>query len=328
MKIKFLKFIAAMLLLIVAVIACKKPVDGVSLDKSTLSLSIGKTVTLTASIVPKNAGNKAVNWSTSNSNVATVTDGLITGVGVGTATITVTTQDGGRRATCLVAVAQPIELEMIWVEGGTFTMGCTDEQIGSCFENEMPLQQVTLSSFSIAKYPVTQKQWESIMGNNPGYPIDENRPVGGATLSNMHRFIKILNEVTGKSYRLPTEAEWEYAARGGNKSKEYKYSGSHEFDEVAWHSSNSNGIAHPVGTKKQNELGVYDMSGNVWEYCSDWYGTYIGGSQTNPTGPTGGSGYVIRGGGFNVSALRCRVSARLESPGFDSQAIGFRLVHP
>ena len=185
------------------------------------------------------------------------------------------------------------EPEMILVAGGTFTMGCNDDD--GCDSNSIPVHQVTLSSFKIAKYEVTQKLWKEIMGNNPSSDIGDNLPVQHVSWDDVQLFIKKLNGSTGKQYRLPTEAEWEYAARGGNQSENYKYSGSNNKDEVAWYESNSNGKIQPVGTKKPNELGIYDMSGNVQEWCQDGKREYTDEPQTNPRGPES-DGRTIRGG--------------------------------
>ena len=330
MKRKLFQTIAVALLLIAATSACKKvPVSGVTLDSSLL-LSVGQTTTLTPSIVPPDAHNQNVSWKSSDSNVATVDNGKVTGKTTGKATITVTTEEGGRTAKCWVTVVQPIEPEMIKVEGGTFTMGCTAEQEDDCFENETPSHKVTVSSFNIAKHTVTQKEWTAIMGVNPSYfmVLGDNIPVNRVSWDDAQNFITKLNALTGKNYRLPTEAEWEFAARGGKKSEEYKYSGSNDIDEVAWYSGNcSNGRIHPVGEKQPNELGIYDMSGNVWEWCSDWYGNYTNDSQNNPAGSSTGSAKVIRGGSSYCDASSVRVSTRTSFSPF-SVDIGFRLVHP
>lgn len=203
-----------------------------------------------------------------------------------------------------------VSFEMIPVEGGTFMMGATEEQGGDASDREKPAHQVTLGSYAIGKYPVTQALWKAVMGNNPSYFKGDDLPVEKVSWDDCREFIKRLNKLTGKTFRLPTEAEWEYAARGGQKSKGYKYSGSNNIDEVAWYGANSGSKTHPVGQKKPNELGLYDMSGNVWEWCHDWFGDYPSVPQTNPTGPTGGSGRVCRGGSWNGFARFSRVSIR------------------
>ena len=217
--------------------------------------------------------------------------------------------------------------EMVFVEGGTFTMGATAEQGSDAYGDESPTHSVTLSSYYIGKYEVTQAQWRAVMGSNPSKFTGDNLPVECVSWNDIQEFITKLNQQTGKTFRLPTEAEWEYAARGGNKSKGYKYSGSNTIDDVAWYDNNSSSTTHPVGEKAPNELGIYDMSGNVWERCQDWYRGYSSDSQTNPTGPTSGSARVLRGGSWGDSARKCRVSIRnYYSPDSRSSYIGFRLA--
>ncbi len=224
-------------------------------------------------------------------------------------------------------VESDINIEMVYVEGGTFTMGCTSEQGGDCYNDEKSTHQVTISSFYIGKYEVTQAQWKEIMGSNPGSFKGDNLPVENVSWNDVQEFIRKLNAKTGKTYRLPTEAEWEFAARGGNQSRHYQYSGSNTLGDVAWYYDNSGSKTHAVGSKRPNELGIYDMSGNVWEWCSDWYGDYSSGSQTNPKGPNSGSSRMYRGGSWYGSAEFCRVANRgYYDPDFRYCSIGFRLV--
>ncbi len=266
-----------------------------------------------------------------------------------------------------VSIEDPVYDQMVYVEGGTFRMGAryTDFPLenydSEAYLNESPVHKVTLSSFYIGKYEVTQRLWEYIMnysgkvadgstmsavgsdpwlGTNPSstYGVGDNYPAYYVSYSDIvDYFLPRLNQITGKSYRLPTEAEWEYAARGGQKDEYtctqgvsgtyYKYSGSNAIEDVAWYSSNSNSTSHPVGTKQANALGLYDMSGNVWEWCSDWYGSYSSTSVTNPTGPTTGSYRVSRGGCWNDGAVYCRVSIRDGStPSSRGSNLGFRLA--
>lgn len=221
------------------------------------------------------------------------------------------------------------DIEMVYVAGGTFTMGATSEQGSDAYSDEKPVHSVTVSGFHIGKYEVTQKQWVEVMGSNPSYFKGDNLPVENVSWIDVQVFILKLNAKTGKKYRLPTEAEWEFAARGGNKSKGYKYSGSNTPSDVSWYDGNSNSKTHPVGTKSPNELGIYDMSGNVCEWCSDWYGEYSSNSQTNPEGPSSGDKRVVRGGCWSgIASIFDRVSSRGggDSPMSTSKITGFRLV--
>jgi formylglycine-generating enzyme required for sulfatase activity len=218
-------------------------------------------------------------------------------------------------------------IEMVAVEGGTFTMGCTAEQGSDCYDSEKPAHSVTVSSFCIGKYEVTQAQWVSVMGSNPSYFKGDDLPVEQVSWEDVQAFIVKLNEQTGGSYRLPTEAEWEYAARGGASSAGYKYSGSNDVGAVAWYSGNSGSTTHAVGGKQENELGIYDMIGNVYEWCSDWYGAYSSSAQENPIGASSGSYRVFRGGYWYYAARDCRVACRdYDSPGNRLNGIGFRLA--
>ncbi|HZK08740.1 MAG TPA: SUMF1/EgtB/PvdO family nonheme iron enzyme [Bacteroidales bacterium] len=228
-------------------------------------------------------------------------------------------------------------IEMIFVKGGTFTMGCTSEQ-SDCSGNEKPTHQVTLSDFQIGKYQVTQKQWREVMGastlrSNPSYYKGcDDCPVENVSWKDATEYCKWLrSRKTGKLYRLPTEAEWEYAARGGASTSSAtgatKYAGSNNINEVAWYSGNSYSKTHPVGQKKPNKLGIYDMSGNVWEWCSDLYGNYSSGSQTNPNGASTSTYRVLRGGSWYDSYGFCRVALRnLDNPVSRSSNFGFRLA--
>ena len=195
-----------------------------------------------------------------------------------------------------------VSFKMITVSGGTFTMGATPEQgipdnvnFSFCY----PTHQVTLSSFSIGETEVTQALWQAVMGNNPSYFADDlNRPVEQVSWNVCQAFITKLNEMTGRTFRLPTEAEWEFAARGGVKSKGYRYSGSDDLNAVGWYDGNCMGSTQPVAMLAPNELGLYDMTGNVQEFCQDWFDMnyYSVSPSTNPTGPDYGDVRVKRGG--------------------------------
>ena len=243
-----------------------------------------------------------------------------------------------------------LHTEMVAVDGGTFTMGATSEQGSDYDSDELPTHEVTLSDFYIGKYEVTQQLWEYVMnytgtcadgsamsayasdvwlGSNPStsYGLGSEYPAYYVSWEDIvNIFIPRLNKITGKKFRLPTEAEWEYVARGGNQSQGYKYSGSNTIGDVAWYYNNSASSTHPVGTKQPNELGIYDMSGNVYEWCSDWHGSYTAKAQTNPIGPSTGSPRVLRGGSWDYDAQYCRVSSRSNNPGYPYCDVGFRLA--
>ena len=221
-----------------------------------------------------------------------------------------------------------VAFEMVYVEGGTFTMGATSEQGIDAYENECPVHSVTLSSFHIGKYEVTQGLWREVMGWNPSNnKAGDDYPVENVSWKDCQEFIKKLNDRTGLAFRLPTEAEWEYAARGGKKSMGYKYSGSNYVGNVAWYDNNSGKHTYSVGRKSPNELGLYDMSGNVWEWCQDWYGPYKDEVQTDPTGPQSGGFRVLRGGSCCFNARYCRVSNRsYGDPGLRCDRHGLRLA--
>jgi formylglycine-generating enzyme required for sulfatase activity len=217
---------------------------------------------------------------------------------------------------------------MIPVQGGTFMMGATAEQEDS-YEDEKPAHDVTLSNYFIGETEVTQSLWMAVMGSNPSKFKGNSLPVEQVNWIDCQTFIRKLNALTGLNFRLPTEAEWEYAARGGSKSKGYQYAGSNDLDSVAWYNYNSNKKTHEVKAKVPNELGIYDMNGNVWEWCQDWYGsnTYSSGSVTNPQGPTSGGNHVFRGGGWNNSVRSCRSTIRYNyAPWYLSYDLGLRLA--
>ena len=221
-----------------------------------------------------------------------------------------------------------VSFTMVYVQGGMFTMGATSEQGSDAYDDEKPTHRVTLNNYYIGQTEVTQALWQAVMGSNPSYFTGNlQRPVECVSWDDCQEFIRKLNSITGQKFRLPTEAEWEYAARGGIKSRGYKYSGSNTIDNVAWYDGNSGDTTHPVGTKSANELGIYDMSGNVWEWCQDWYGDYSSSSQTNPQGPSSGSHRVFRGGSWLLNAGHCRMSYRLRlDPDISYIILGLRLA--
>ena len=309
------------------------------------------------------------NWTVSNS-AAWLNVSPMSGINDGTLTVTATSNTSVEQRAAIVSVINPdlpqpqtvnvtqsgINIEMVQVLGGTFTMGCTSEQVNDCEYDESPAHSVTLNTFYIGKFEVTQGEWKAVMGttirqqrdlanpdwtlygegdNYPMYYVSWNDIVGTSGASTVingityyaNGFIYKLNQMTGIQYRLPTEAEWEFAARGRN-SGGFKYSGSNTVGNVAWYFVYS-GSTHPVGTKAANELGIYDMSGNVWEWCSDWFsGNYYSSSpQNNPTGPSTGSGRVGRGGSWGNPARDARVSFRIDyAPDYRDGILGFRLA--
>ena len=214
-----------------------------------------------------------------------------------------------------------VSFKMVDVEGGTFMMGGTSEQGGDVDNNEKPAHRVTVSSFMLGQTEVTQGLWQAVMGDNPSNYKSSNCPVEQVSWDRCQVFINRLNQLTGKKFRLPTEAEWEYAARGGNKGKGYKYSGSNSLSNVAWYSENSGNRTHIVASKSPNELGLYDMSGNVYEWCQDVLSKYDGGSYS------GSPLRVYRGGCWTTSNGSCRVSYRsADLNSYRSLGVGLRLA--
>ena len=236
-----------------------------------------------------------------------------------------------------IETASGLNMKMVYVEGGTFQMGATSEQQDSYNNDEKPIHSVTLDSYYIAETEVTQAQWYAIMGTtiyqqrvkascDSTYGVGDNNPMYYVSWEEAQEFCRRLSELTGKTYTLPTEAQWEFAARGGNQSQGYKYSGSNIVDDVAWHCDNSNNHTHAVKQKLPNELGLYDMSGNVWEWCSDWYGEYSSFDQMNPTGSSPDNYRVGRGDSW-YGYWYCRVSARgYNTMSYRNYDVGFRVV--
>ena len=313
-------------------------VTSIVLSETSITLQPDETKRLTATVLPADANNPTVVWESSNEAVAEVNNsGRVTANAAGTCVITCSATDGsGVKAECQVKVGAAgqtytvngVSFTMIPVEGGTFQMGSTSGN-----SDEMPMHQVTVSSFSIGQTEVTQALWYAVMGTKPSwsttYGLGDNYPAYYVSWNDCQTFITKLNQLTGKTFRLPTEAEWEYAARGGNKSNGYTYSGSNTIDEVAWYTSNSSSKTHEVATKSPNELGIYDMSGNVWEWCQDWYSSsyYSSSPSSNPTGPTSGSRRVERGGCWGSDATGCRVAFRSYlTPTSSYDFLGFRLA--
>ena len=217
-----------------------------------------------------------------------------------------------------------VNMKMIWVEGGDFLMGCTSEQGGDCGSDEQNVRRVTVDGFYIGMLEVTQSQWEKVVGTSiyqqwtkvghsgsPTFGIGSDYPMYCVSWDEAMEFCRLLSNKTGRTYTLPTEAQWEYAARGGNKNEGTKYAGSNMIEDVAWYHGNSGESSHIVGSKRANALGIYDMTGNVWEWCKDWYAdSYVSYDTNNPVGPSSGARHVIRGGSWVNSASGCRVASR------------------
>lgn len=234
--------------------------------------------------------------------------------------------------------------EMVFVQGGTFTMGCTEDQKGKCEDDALPAHQVVLTDFYAGKYEVTQALWKAVMGTTVEqqckmagqhnvYGVGDDYPMYYIHFREATTFCENLNQILanqipeGYEFALPSEAQWEYAARGGVKDEPSMYAGGKFASDVAWYEGISEHSSHPVGQKQPNELGLYDINGNVWEWCQDWYDSYRSNAQTNPTGPSSGSYRVYRGGGWNYSASGCRVAVRYgDTPGGRNCFLGFRVV--
>ena len=238
-------------------------------------------------------------------------------------------------------VVRNLVANLVRVEGGSFRMGAQsgmpqgDNYDPEARDNESPVHEVTLSNYFIGKFEITQQEWRTIMGDELDWPEQYGRgddfPAYNVSRTDALRFVERLSAMTRLPFRLPTEAQWEYAARGGNRSLHLRYSGSNDVDEVAWHKENANGTLHPVGGKLPNELGLHDMSSNLWEWCSDTYGQYPSTPQTDPLADSG-SPFVLRGGAWTYFPTYCRVTCRDSFSGNDaSVSVGFRVAmehHP
>ena len=275
--------------------------SGYSISRQTVMISEGQTASISGSLTSSTSSTTANTLSSSGSSLS------------------------GNALT--IPVKNGINIEMVKVEAGSFNMGATPEMKKSA-DREKPVHRVTLTNnYYIGKYEVTQALWQAVMGSNPSNFKGDDLPVEMVTWNDCQDFISKLNAMTGKRFRLPSEAEWEYAARGGNKSRGYQYIGSNTIGDVAWYGDNSGSKTHAVGTKQPNELGIYDMAGNVLEWCQDWYGSYNSSPQVNPTGAASGSRRVDRGGSWLNLAWNCRTSYRDESASCCCDSIlGFRLV--
>ena len=275
--------------------------SGYATSRQTVTISEGQTASISGSLTSS--------ASSSNANVLSSGSSSLSGNAL------------------TIPVKNGINIEMVKVEAGSFNMGATPE-MENPYDSEKPVHRVTLTNnYYIGKYEVTQALWQAVMGSNPSNFKGDDLPVEKVSWDDCQDFISKLNAMTGKRFRLPSEAEWEYAARGGKKSRGYQYSGSNTLGDVAWYEGNSGSKTHAVGTKQPNELGIYDMTGNVYEWCQDWYGSYSSSPQTNPIGAVSGSNCVNRGGGWYDSARVCRTSCRCDfTPDFRSISLGLRLV--
>ena len=275
--------------------------DGYTADKKSVTISERQTMSISGTLA---------------SNIASSSNGYASSSSVSSSNNDIS-----------IPVKNGISIDMVKVDAGSFMMGATSE-MQNPYGDETPVHQVILTNdYYMGKYEVTQALWQAVMGNNPSKFKGDNLPVESVSWKDCQKFISKLNKKTGRKFRLPTEAEWEYAARGGKKSRGYQYSGSSNISDVAWYAGNSSNKTHPVGTKQANELGLYDLSGNVWEWCQDCHGSYVSSSQTNPIGVESGTFRVRRGGSWLNSAWGCRSSYRYcDAPDYRFNYIGLRLV--
>ena len=315
--------------------------QSITLNMTNAEMGIGDEITLVATVNPENATDKTVEWSSSNQAVATVQNGKVKAVGLGACDIVAKCQNV--QATCHVVVKDEnvftvngVTFVMVPVEAGSFKMGASDIDL-SATSYELPQHEVTLTKdYKIGQTEVTQELWEAVLGENTSiFRGNPKRPVENVTWEKCQEFIDSLNKLTGKHFRLPTEAEWEFAARGGNLSQGYKYAGSNTIADVAWFYTNSGKLGpndpdygpHEVATKLPNELGLYDMSGNVCEWVNDWYAKYTSDAQVDPTGPATGTYKVYRYGCWNFKASECRIAYRfMQMISHRSEFIGLRLA--
>lgn len=218
-------------------------------------------------------------------------------------------------------VVKGVSFEMVKIKGGSFSMG--HSPVG---EHAVPVHRVTLSDYYLGETEVTQELWTAVMGSNPSHWQGEHLPVENVSWTDCCRFIEQLNRLTGMNFRMPTEAEWEFAAKGGRLSQAYVYAGSNNLEDVAWYKGNCS-RTHEVASKQPNELGLFDMSGNVWECCSDYYAPYQDKKEKNPRGPASGVCHVARGGSWFYTTGLCRTTTRffnLDGRAFSS--VGLRLA--
>lgn len=292
--------------------------DGYESEEGTVKLKASSPSNLQISLSKDNT----------NSTMTTVTEATSSSIPNSVISNPVPSTNASTKPNSLtIHLKKGIAIELMKVEAGSFTMGATSAK-EKPDDNEKPAHEVSLSrNYYIGKYEVTQEVWKAVMGSNPSKFKGTNLPVEMVSWKDCLKFIAKLNRMTGLQFRLPTEAEWEYAARGGNKSKGYQYSGSDNLEEVAWYDENSGKRTHQVGTKKANELGIYDMSGNVMEWCQDWFGFYVGSLRKDPSGPYTGTFRINRGGCWYSYPWYCRSSSRnKQSPDDSYFNLGLRLA--
>ena len=300
--------------------------DGYESEEGTVKLKASAPSNLQITLTKETIEESSVN-ETSQRSQKRVNQQAEVNLSQPTITNQVTSSVASNSNTISISVKDGVSIDMVKVEAGTFMMGATSEMKNPDID-EKPVHQVTLTNdYYMGKYEVTQALWEAVMGSNPSKYKGDNLPVESVSWNDCQEFISRLNSLTGRKFRLPTEAEWEYAARGGKKSRSYQYSGSSNISDVAWYDENCGSTTRAVGTKRPNELGIYDMSGNVWEWCHDWYSSYSSLSQMNPIGAISGACRVRRGGSWDNSVWYSRSSSRsYDTSDYSRINLGLRLA--
>ena len=308
------------------IVAC----DGYESEEGTVKLKASAPSTIQISLLKESVANNGISENNNQhiENINETTDNSSMKIANTPDLISETENENKTDADRIEKLLEKLNNDMVYIEAVEFTMGATKEQKGEANSDEKPAHPVVLNCFNLCKYEVTQELWEAVMGDNPSHFKGKNLPVENVSWDDCQKFIMKLNELTGKKYRLPTEAEWEYAARGGSNSMHYKYSGGNYVEYVSWCYINSMDKTHTVGMMKPNELGLYDMSGNVWEWCLDWYGSYGKKTAYYPTGPIKAYNKVFRGGGYDNGDTYCRCSYRNgTAPQNKFKNLGLRLAH-
>ena len=300
--------------------------DGYESEEGTVKLKASAPSNLQITLTKETIEESSVN-ETSQRSQKRVNQQAEVNLSQPTITNQVTSSVASNSNTISISVKDGVSIDMVKVEAGTFMMGATSEMKNPDID-EKPVHQVTLTNdYYMGKYEVTQALWEAVMGSNPSKYKGDNLPVESVSWNDCQEFISRLNSLTGRKFRLPTEAEWEYAARGGKKSRSYQYSGSSNISDVAWYDENCGSTTRAVGIKRPNELGIYDMSGNVWEWCHDWYSSYSSLSQMNPIGAISGACRVRRGGSWDNSVWYSRSSSRsYDTSDYSRINLGLRLA--